>query len=131
MCNTKRYYSPGSALLLRSLIAVMCCGLAACTHDLGYLSLASEKYLVPANYDYDQAEKVFSTGESHQLVFYVWDVEPLASIRDAINEAVRKVDGDFITNTKITVTETGIILFARRTIKVEGTVYKLPKRRGQ
>jgi hypothetical protein len=94
---------------------------------VGYLSIASEKYITPSNYDYSKVEKVFSTGESHQLVFYIWDVEPLASIRDAINEAVRKVDGDFMTDIKITETEVGVILFAKKTIRVEGIVYKLPK----
>jgi hypothetical protein len=116
-----------SRVLLGFVLVVAFSGLTACTNNLGYISLASEKYFVPANYDYEKAEKVFSTGESHNLVFYIWDVEPLASIRDAINEAVGKVGGDFITNTKITTTETGIILFGRRTIKVEGTVYRLPK----
>lgn len=116
-----------SPCFARSLYALILMVISGCTHNLGYLSLASEKYFVPANYDYDKADRIFSTGESHQLVFYIWDVEPLASIREAINEAVRKVDGDFITNTKITVTEVGVILFSRRTIKIEGTVYRLPR----
>jgi hypothetical protein len=101
--------------------------LVGCTRNLGSISLASEKYIVPASYDYTKVEKVFSTGESNQVVFYIWDVEPLASIRDAINDAVRKVDGDFMTNITITETEVGVILFAKKTIRVEGTVYKLPK----
>ena len=118
----------GSVKIFRSFVFTMLLGsLVGCTRNLGSISLASEKYIVPASYDYTKVEKVFSTGESNQVVFYIWDVEPLASIRDAINDAVRKVDGDFMTNITITETEVGVILFAKKTIRVEGTVYKLPK----
>jgi hypothetical protein len=116
-----------SRRISRIIFTVLLASLVGCTRNVGYLSIASEKYITPSNYDYSKVEKVFSTGESHQLVFYIWDVEPLASIRDAINEAVRKVDGDFMTDIKITETEVGVILFAKKTIRVEGIVYKLPK----
>ena len=116
----------GPLCLLASLSMIV-----GCTHNVGYLSMASGKYFVPANYDYNKAEKIFSSGVSTQLVFFTWNVEPLATIQEAINDAVHKVNGDFMTNMTITETEVGVILFAKKTLKVEGMVYRLPKERAQ
>lgn len=112
-------------IFTRASLAILLATLCGCTRPLGRLSLASERYFIPANQDYSQAEKVFSWGESDQLVFYIWDVEPLASIQEAINDAVRKVDGDFMTDITITERQVGVLLFAKKTIRVEGMVYKL------
>jgi hypothetical protein len=122
----KKYKYLRRRLRVAILLALVCLG-AGCTHHVGYLSLASQRYFTPANYDWSNAEKVFSTGESHQLVFYIWDIQPLATIQEAISDAIAKVDGDFMTNIKIQQREVGVILFGRKTIQVEGVVYKIPK----
>ena len=103
--------------------------LSGCTRTVGTFSVASEKYIAPGSVDYSKAEKIYSNGTSSHWTFYIWDILPLASIQEALNQAVRKVDGDFITNATITETDASCILFGKKTLRVEGTVYRLSKER--
>jgi hypothetical protein len=98
-----------------------------CSQSVGTIGLASNKYFVPAKYDLKNAERVYSSGTSSHVVMFNYDIEPMASIQQAMNEAIGKVGGDFMTDAKVTETESGIIfLVGKRTITVEGQVYKLP-----
>jgi hypothetical protein len=83
---------------------------------------------MPGEYRIEDAERVFSSGSSSHLVMFNYDIEPLATIQEAMDEAIRKVGGDFMTNASIKQTDSGIIfLVGKRTITVEGQVYRLPK----
>lgn len=98
-----------------------------CSRSVGTIGLASSKYFVPAKYDLKNAERVYSSGTSSHVVMFNYDIEPMASIQQAMNEAIRKVGGDFMIHATVTETESGIIfLVGKRTITVEGQVYKLP-----
>jgi hypothetical protein len=99
-----------------------------CSQSVGTIGLASNKYFVPAKYDLKNAQRVYSSGTSSHVVMFNFDIEPMASIQQAMNDAIKKVDGDFMTDARVTETESGVIfLVGKRTITVEGQVYKLPK----
>lgn len=98
-----------------------------CSKSVGTIGLASNKYFVPAKYDWKNAERVYSSGTSSHVVMFNYDLEPMASIQQAMSEAIRKVGGDFMTDATVTETESGVIfLVGKRTITVEGQVYRLP-----
>ncbi|MFN4894385.1 MAG: hypothetical protein ACK5GN_14075 [Pseudomonadota bacterium] len=116
------------SVVTTSVVAITFSLLTGCSHQIGTLGLASNKYVMPGEYRIEDAERVFSSGSSSHLVMFNYDIEPLATIQEAMDEAIRKVGGDFMTNASIKQTDSGIIfLVGKRTITVEGQVYRLPK----